>query len=487
MADTKELLDNYIYPNIDREDLLRDLSPKAKGPYISLTCPQCKKPQAFIYKNGTQISCNRKNNCNYSKSLWDFIQERGKLTNQDTLKELARLANYSLPSSGLSYENYAKDKKRADLYETAHALFCQTLWEDKEPGKSVIKYLTEDRGYSQEQIEKFELGCRPDPSTLQAYLKNKGFTEEEVKEGLEGEAFSYDKKYRLTIPYRDPQGRLKGFASRRIDKGEPKYLYTKGMKRDTLFNFDKARLQENGSLVIVEGFLDALVSHYALESKSFGVVATGGNALSEKYQEDLKRYGIEKLYLLFDNDEAGIKYTSDSVRKASGFRVLIASLPKDIKDPDELIRKQGGAELEKCLLNAQSVGSWAFQGLLSKHGIQSIQSIQKNKKDDLYYDAIEVLGTIAEPYERDKFILEVSSALQIDKALLDSKVKAYRDRKAGEDLRAGIETLKKELDGLIQEGTEAIRVYRPLRRGSDLCTLFTPGLQLQRKSPWAFI
>ncbi len=91
MRDTRDLLDFDIYPNLDRAEAVKDFNPQDKGKYYLLTCSQCGKQEAFLYKDRVYIKCNRLNKCGYAQSIWDYIQGTKGLTNQETLRELARL------------------------------------------------------------------------------------------------------------------------------------------------------------------------------------------------------------------------------------------------------------------------------------------------------------------------------------------------------------------------------------------------------------
>ena len=97
MKETKNLLDFEIYPNLDRAEAVKGLNPRDKGKYYLLTCPKCGKAETYLYKTGIYIKCSRINKCGYAQSLWDYIQNTKGLTNQETLRELARLAGYTLP------------------------------------------------------------------------------------------------------------------------------------------------------------------------------------------------------------------------------------------------------------------------------------------------------------------------------------------------------------------------------------------------------
>ena len=162
MTDIREVL-NEIYPRLNREQLLSELKPERHGSYYLLTCPKCNKKEAYIYDNKIHINCNRQNNCSYSQSLWDYVQERNGLSNQETLIELAKLADVNLPENDLRSGNYSDEKyqesrEQANLLEKAFNYMKMLLWEEQ--GTSVLKYLIE-RGYTQEEIKNMELSFYP--------------------------------------------------------------------------------------------------------------------------------------------------------------------------------------------------------------------------------------------------------------------------------------------------------------------------------------
>ena len=53
---TKEILEDKIYPNLDKATALSDLNPQDKGSYYLVTCPECNKREAVVYKNNIFIS-----------------------------------------------------------------------------------------------------------------------------------------------------------------------------------------------------------------------------------------------------------------------------------------------------------------------------------------------------------------------------------------------------------------------------------------------
>ena len=77
-----------VFSNLDRENLLAELNPQRKGKYLVLDCPFCKKHEAYLYDNSKVIACNRLEKCGRRVSIWDYVQERDGLTQQETLLNL---------------------------------------------------------------------------------------------------------------------------------------------------------------------------------------------------------------------------------------------------------------------------------------------------------------------------------------------------------------------------------------------------------------
>ena len=183
MRDINDLLQNNIYPNIDILEVLKDLNPRDHGRYFTLACPSCGKPEAFIYKGYGYIKCNRLNECDHRESLWDYVQQNHGLTNQETLQELARLANYSLPEREYNHEEADKARRKTDILEKAMSFFQGELFSDS--GKKTWSYL-KNRGYAEAEIQGMQLGHYPGYDSTVKYLESQGFTTEEVNTASRG-------------------------------------------------------------------------------------------------------------------------------------------------------------------------------------------------------------------------------------------------------------------------------------------------------------
>jgi DNA primase catalytic core len=436
--ETKKVLDFYIYPNIDRMELLKELTPLDKGEYLSLICPECKKRKAYIYKTGIYIKCNRKNKCFYSESIWDYAQKSKGLSNQETLFELARLANYSLDiNKKYSDEQAIKARKKADILEMALSLFKEELFSQN--GKEVLQYLN-NRKYSNKEIKSMELGFFVPQLELEACLKN--FNRNEIYEsGLKLKGLG--SIYQLAIPYRNSIGRLKGFIVRTIKNIDPKYFYTSGLKRDTLFNLHQSIREKN--LTIVEGFLDVLI---AKERNIKGVVATGSNYFSQVQFDNLLKYGDKNIILALDNDEAGQAGTEQTLKlkRLDNIKFFIAEYPENYKDMDELIREEGIKATKTILQNAISETKWMARRIINRQDITTDIGFNEALEEAINYEQ-----TIGDPLESKIFMANIAKGLNISSELLKPKLQDCQEKKLIENLKKGYKSFFRDGENLLKD------------------------------------
>ena|SRR3989344_146361 len=208
------------------------------------------------------------------------------------------------------------------------------------------------RGLKDETIKNFRLGFIPDGwDNLLNYLTQKGYKAEEV--GKAGFAISssnpnsrtkyYDRfRSRIMFPIADSSGRIVGFSGRIFNKetNEGKYINTPNTvlydKSKILYLWDRAKndVRKENSCVVVEGQMDALMSHQAGITNT---VATSGTALGFAHTSLIKRLA-SKLLLAFDNDTAGETASKRAYELAldSGFEVNVIEVPEG-KDPAETL------------------------------------------------------------------------------------------------------------------------------------------------------
>lgn len=137
-----------------------------------------------------------------------------------------------------------------------------------------------------------------------------------------------------------------------VNKYIMSYNHDGFVKSNYLFD---TRPDSRDSMILVEGVKDAI----KLDSLSYKAVALLGSAVSEEQLNYLSRANSKAIFLMFDNDLAGLKIRQnliDSFRSRKDFQVLdrirICSYPT--KDPADLCLK-GAEMLESSLYSSLSL------------------------------------------------------------------------------------------------------------------------------------
>jgi DNA primase len=449
MTETKDLLEE-IYLSLDRAEALANLAPQDKGGYYLLTCPACGKREAFVYKNGTRITCNRRENCGLSQSLWDYVQDSRRLSNQETLRELARLAGYTLPDlDPETVERLERARAQANAWESSLDHFRAELWEEK--GRAVRDYL-KGRDYSDNEIRGMELGLFTSAKDLSAHLKGKGMKGDEagpVLKALE----NITKAHKLVIAYRDPAGRVRGVIVRATDGTEPKYLYALGLKRDAPFNLDRAR--GHSELIVVEGYLDAL----AVRERAglVNVIALGDTSLSETKLDQTLKYGAKAFILALDNDKAGADGTERALEllRKRDLKAYVLTLPGGTKDPDEFIKANGPEAFVELSQNPQSGARWKAGRILARYDIGTDKG-----RDLALEEAIAYEDGLADLIESKDLMDEITRGLGLSLELLEHRLRTYKEKRARAELRNGYQELFTKGPELLEAGDlDELREY----------------------------
>lgn len=382
---------------------------KANDRY-ELYCPNCKKPEAYIYfKGGTRtVKCNREEKCGFKEELWQCISNKQGIDPNNNL-EMLRYINQTLSREfkELKYEQdsnrnarktfiskaseidetpttktieeleqEANDTaKKQKFFKACHQIFTDALNNQDDPQVAFsLKYLREVRGYNDEQIKLFKLGFFPNKNNLVSLLQEKySYSSLETEELLEKyfngilknhnyHKLEEDGKGRITFTWYDSTGGIAGFSMRKptTDSNiKAKYLDNNELdKSNHLFNLSTLTEGDSKDIVIVEGLSDALSGTYFAsqeeETKNYHFVATGGSQITDNQIACLKSKGYSKVILLPDKDKAGNKGFENSSIKLTEQDITpyIASIPDyyEVKDIDELIRKYQDSINLKTLL-----------------------------------------------------------------------------------------------------------------------------------------
>lgn len=394
------------------------------------------------------------------KAITSYLQDTGKVSSWiEAIRYLANKARVELPSRNLSDEELERSKDSAlksRLYEAVNDFFIENLSDpESEIAKTIdaeiLRNYLKGRGYTKDLLRthyedlnlranKIEVGFIPSQDKLRDYLRSRDFTLDVINRYLlaqviDGEVrtlpHSIGTSHKLTIPFRDPIGRIVGFAFRDIDWTQEskigKYLFLTGLKRNSLL-FNLRAIKGDKDLIVVEGLLDAL------HAKALGldnVVALGGTSLNVAQIKAARRLGVEKLTLCLDQDQAGEVATDKAIeainKSGEDFKVYVASLPHGFKDPDELIKANGIQAFREVIKSAQAHYLYLLNKRFDATDQIKLKTGELDDKDrDLLLEDVVMIGSQAKgPIERDRFIqtfLKRGKPLCVSKESLEEAV-----------------------------------------------------------------
>jgi len=309
--------------------------------------------------------------CGEGGDIFSFVMRREGLTFPEALKRLAAKAGIEIDER-TSREDAHKARLR-EVLEQAIAFYHVVLTQSK-AGAPALEYLR-GRGFTDETIEKFQLGWAPDGwdqmiKMLQSRRKVEvaELAEVGLTSARPNSRGAYDKfRSRVIFPIRDASGAPVGVGGRVLpgtaaatdsershaNADAPKYLNSPATslfdKSRTLYLIERARgeMRRADEAVLVEGYTDALMAHQAGFEN---VVASLGTALTPAQVALITRYA-QRIVLAYDVDPAGqhagsiggeelLRLIGSLAAEETGIeitRVRVAQLPEG-KDPDEVVR-----------------------------------------------------------------------------------------------------------------------------------------------------
>lgn len=370
-----------ITPNDDKRrvleatDIVRligeQLALKSKGrEYVGL-CPfhNDHKPSMTVVPHKQIYHCF---SCGAGGDALRFVMDYHKMNFREALQHLADRAGIKLTpwrpaaAGGTEMAGDEGAASRSAMLGANQAAcdFFRAILRHEEHGREAREIL-ERRGVSAEMIELFALGASPDKwDGLVLTVQRKGldaaaFRAAGLFKAKEGGGFYDAFRNRLIFPIHDQIGRVVGFGGRKIrEEDEPKYLNSAESavfdKGTTLYALHQAAqaIRTSRVAVVVEGYMDAIACHQAGVRNA---VATLGTALTVGNARVLRRL-CDSVILLFDGDAAGMKAAERAVEVffAEPIDVRIAALAPhtDAKDPDELLKREGGREVLERVFKA---------------------------------------------------------------------------------------------------------------------------------------
>ncbi len=362
--------------------------------------------------------------------VFSFIMEVEGLDFRAALEQLARKAgvDLSLYDSKQSGEIAKKKKRLIEATELACRYYQQSLLKNQH----ALEYVFKKRGLSKEIVQEFRIGYAPDDGEAAVrFLMKKGFSKKELAEAGLTNRFGGDIfRGRMTVPLMDASGQVIGFTGRILkdDPKAPKYLNTPQTlvydKSRHVFGLSQAKeaIRKLEYSVIVEGNLDVVSSHQAGVKN---VVASAGTALTEWHLKALARLSHD-VRLAFDADKAGLAATERAIpiAGAAGVELSIVGLPEGVKDPDELIQRDGNAAWKKVTEAAEPVVDWVL-----KQYSERVDMTSAAGKRRFTTEGLAVVSKLADSVEQEHYLNQIAR-------MTDTSLDAVKAKLAGDNSEA---------------------------------------------------
>ncbi len=238
--------------------------------------------------------------CKASGDAIKFVSEYERLSYPETLEKLAT-------SYGIKLEYTDEQKKSTNVFKKMNDFFLSEFASNQ----SAKQYLS-GRGVQLGMIEGFEIGYAPNSRRQIEFAKQNMLNMSELIEagifGEEGGNLFARFVERVIFPIKNQSGVIIGFGGRTLTNHPAKYVNSPQTKyfnkSKTFYALERARdgAIKKGKLIIVEGYMDALMLH------QFGfdnAVAVLGTALTKEHIPTIKKLR-SSVVLAFDTDKAGV-------------------------------------------------------------------------------------------------------------------------------------------------------------------------------------
>lgn len=374
--------------------------------------------------------------CGESGSGIDFLMKHEHFTYPQALKYIAN--KYSIE---VEDEEYTPEQEQAD--KERDALFALTSFTQKhfsnnlqntQEGKSIgLSYLNQ-RGISDNSIDKFQLGWAIDKwDDLLINATENGHKEEYLETSgliVKREDKKYDRfRARLMFPIQSVTGRILGFGGRTLsnDKKTPKYVNSPESviynKSNVLYGIFQAKnaIIKNDNCFLVEGYTDVIS---LFQAGVENVVASSGTSLTEGQIKLIKRY-TPNISILYDGDAAGIKASFRGIDMIveAGMNVKILLFPEG-EDPDSFAQKHRSSEIENYInANLKDFIRFKADYLSKEAGNDPV------KRSELAKDIIKTISLVPDAINRLYFVRETAQQLGIDEQIIVNEINKLRSKK----------------------------------------------------------
>ena len=360
--------------------------------------------------------------CGVGGNVFHFISKIENLNFKESVEMLANRAGVELPVSG-NFEDDKLAKLKSRVYEVnkcAAEFYHENLYKPTaKPGQEYVK----KRHLDNKTLKAFKIGYSGRFNELYTELKSKGFTEEEilasclVNRNPDGK-FIDRFRNRLMFPIFDTHERVIAFGGRVLDDSKPKYInspedivYSKGRH---LFAFNIARKYNSKTIIMVEGYMDAVSLH---QRGIHNAVASLGTALTEA-QGRLLRRSCEKVIIGYDADGAGQAATLRGLEILQNLGCDIRILQiEGAKAPDEFVVKYGPERVQMYVDKAISLVEFKVKMLKKSLDLDNV-----NDKIKFLNEVAKIVAKVENSMEREVYVDKISLEYKVSKDAIYAEI-----------------------------------------------------------------
>ncbi len=360
--------------------------------------------------------------CGVGGNVFHFISKIENINFKEAVELLANRAGIELPTSdNFEDDKLAKLKSRVyELNKCAAEFYHENLYRPTaRPAQEYVK----KRRLDNKTLKAFKIGYSGRFNELYTELKSKGFTEEEilasclVNKNQDGK-FIDRFRNRLMFPIVDTRERVIAFGGRVLDDSKPKYInspedivYSKGRN---LFAFNIAKKYNSKTIIMVEGYMDAVSLH---QRGIHNAVASLGTALTEA-QGRLLRRSCEKVIIGYDADGAGQAATLRGLEILQNLGCDIRILQiEGAKDPDEFVVKYGPERFQRYVDQAISLVEFKVKMLKKELDLDNV-----NDKIKFLNEVAKILAKVENNMEREVYVDKISLEYKVSKDAIYAEI-----------------------------------------------------------------
>jgi len=344
--------------------------------------------------------------CGVTGDAIKFVQEYEKLSYPEALEKIGDMVNVDV-----KHISSVRDTRGYEILEHASRWYHHIL-----PQVSTAQAYLRDRGVSQESIEHWNIGYAPQSKRTINYIKENLFSPEDaIDTGIIGEDGGRQFARfieRITFPIRNANGKVVGFGGRTISDHPAKYVNTaQGKyynKSRILYGYHEAKqtIFKRRAMILTEGYLDVVMMHQA-DIKT--AVATCGTALTLEHIPLIKR-SEARVIIAYDGDKAGRSAALKAARLCGEHKIDggVVLWPEG-KDPADMIKE--GREQEVKQMLSRSIDMVEFVLLEICAGLNDPRAKESALKEAEAY--LHTLGPIHHEHHRGRMaeILGISPHL----------------------------------------------------------------------------